>query len=172
MCIRDSACTSKAGNPKKSPHNWASPSKPSTTNAGRRFLFYGNIWWSNKLLTSFGNKGFMKLHYSKTNFTSKPLNIHSPPIYLHLFCQPPPFFLCLCQFPPNVKILIDFYSLLVKVITYRFPSISPFFHFLCFMDKTGISHPFTIVIISPIPFIALSSPFHNPLPLYRKERCV
>lgn len=29
-------------------------------------------------------------------------------------------------------------------------------------DKTGISHPFTIVIISPAPFIALSSPFHNP----------
>ena len=26
-------------------------------------------------------------------------------------------------------------------------------------DKTGISHPFTIVIISPVPFITLSSPF-------------
>lgn len=26
-------------------------------------------------------------------------------------------------------------------------------------DKTGISHPFTIVIISPAPFIALSRPF-------------
>ena len=36
-------------------------------------------------------------------------------------------------------------------------------------DKTGISHPFTIVIISPAPFIALSSPFHNPFPIYRKE---
>ena len=40
---RSSACTSKAGNPKKSPRNWASPSKQSTTNAGRRSLFYGNI---------------------------------------------------------------------------------------------------------------------------------
>ena len=37
-------------------------------------------------------------------------------------------------------------------------------------DKTGISHPFTIVIISPVPFIALSSPFHNPFPINRKER--
>ena len=32
-------------------------------------------------------------------------------------------------------------------------------------DKTGISHPFTIVIISPAPFVALSSPFHNPFPI-------
>ena len=40
---RSSACTSKAGNPKRSPRSWASPSKQSTINAGRRLLFYGNI---------------------------------------------------------------------------------------------------------------------------------
>ena len=38
-------------------------------------------------------------------------------------------------------------------------------------DKTGISPPFTIVIISPVPFIALSSPFWKDEERLKNKSC-